>query len=151
MNFTQTHLFGVIFKVPKSVLERSFQTYMQEKEVREATQIGASNSVPREADKWETLKAIRMLEKTIHVTERKLYDIMMNGTIRPEGIPQMVKLDVNRASDQLFNDLGFDELDVRYNTRRLNLVEDGDYKALMAEELAISDEFLANKEKAVAE
>jgi hypothetical protein len=123
---------------------------MKEKAVKNATQIGPT-SFQRDVDKWDVLKAIRILEKSIHNTERKIYDIMTRQTIRPQGIPHLVKLDINKASDNLFNEFGFDELDVRYNAKRLNLVNDSDYKALMAEELEVSDKWLMQQDARVVD
>jgi hypothetical protein len=62
------HLFGVIFKVPKSVLERSLKMYMADPEVRAATMIGIADE-HRDMDKWQVLKGLRKLENSIHATE----------------------------------------------------------------------------------
>jgi hypothetical protein len=62
------HLFGVVFKVPKSVLERSLKMYMADPEVRAATMIGIVDE-NRELDKWQVLKGLRKLENSIHATE----------------------------------------------------------------------------------
>ena len=55
-----------------------------------------------------------------------------------------------KASDRIFNEMGFDVLDLEFNVKRLNLQKDQDYKILMAEALETSNKWFADKDEKFA-
>ena len=106
--------------------------YMADPEVRAATMIGIVDE-NRELDKWQVLKGLRKLENSVHATEQRIYGAMFNKSVRPDGLSSIIRLDLVRASDQIFNSEGFDLQDIQSNMKKLGLKDDKDYLDLMAE------------------
>lgn len=46
---------------------------------------------------------------------------MFNKSVRPEGLSSIIRLDLMRASDQIFNSDGFDVQDIQHNMKKLGL------------------------------
>ena len=72
------HLFGVLLKVPKSVMDRSVMAYKADLELRG----NALNSKDRkEIDKESALKAVKILESAVHLTEQRIYGALLKQSV----------------------------------------------------------------------
>ena len=131
------------------MLQRTIEAYKNDADFRAATMF-APNAVNREMTKQQVLECLDILEKAILETEQRLYGIIQKQAVRAEGIPYQIQLNQWKASDKIYLAFGFDEADVRYNIKRLGLVEDQDFKALMAQSLATSDKWFEGKDEAIA-
>jgi len=65
-------------------------------------------------------------------------------------INAVIKVEKLKADDHFFNETGIEEEDVEPSIKRLNMEDDSEFKEIIAEFKAKSDEFLASKKDETA-
>ena len=65
-------------------------------------------------------------------------------------INAVIKVEKLKADDHFFNETGIEEEDVEPSIKRLNMEDDAEFKEIIAEFKAKSDEFLASKKDETA-
>lgn len=65
-------------------------------------------------------------------------------------INAVIKVEKLKADDHFYNETGIEEEDVEPSIKRLEMEEDEDFKAIIAEFKTKSDEFLASKKDETA-
>lgn len=65
-------------------------------------------------------------------------------------INAVIKVEKLKADDHFYNETGIEEEDVEPSIKRLNMEDDEDFKAIIAEFKVKSDEFLASKKDETA-
>jgi hypothetical protein len=79
-----------------------------------------------------------------------MYEMVRTQRIPPQMINAIIKVEKLKADDEFFNTFGLEEEDVEPSIKRLNLEEDPDMKAILAEWEAKSKDFLDSKKDETA-
>lgn len=79
-----------------------------------------------------------------------MYDYVRTQRVAPQMINAVIKVEKLKADDRFFNETGIEEEDVEPSVKRLNLEEDEEYKALVADFQKKSEEFLTAKKDETA-
>ena len=95
-----------------------------------------------ELSKKQVLEAVEIMEKAKYDVQMRMYDFVKMQRDHPALINARVRSEELKQSDILFNKTGIEEADVEPSINRLELGEDPEYKKIVDEWKAKSDEFL---------
>ena len=140
-------------KVSKEACQKSYKSYLMDFEKR-TTYEEEMDTVrdPRketELSKKQVLEAVEIMEKAKFDVQLRMYDFVKMQRDHPALINARVRSEELKQSDILFNKTGIEEADVEPSINRLELGEDPEYKKIVDEWKAKSDEFL--KARAIEE
>lgn len=124
--------------MPKTVFEKSMQTYMMEPEkrtifeeemqkLREEFRTHTLQELTRE----QCLDSVQKLEVAKFEAQKKMYFIVKQQKMQPAMINALIKVEKLRADDQFFNDTGIEEEDVEPSIKRLDLEKEPEYIAIV--------------------
>lgn len=74
-----------------------------------------------------------------------MYELVRRQQLAPSVINNVIKAEEMRAQDLFFNETQIEEADVEPNVERLGLLEDPDFKAIIAEYEKKSAAYLQSK------
>lgn len=147
----QANLYQAL-KVPKSVFEKSMQTYMMEPEKRtifeeemQKLRDKYRDRKVEELTREQVLSSIEKLEMAKLEAQKKMYMIVKTQKLQPQMINALIKVEKLKADDQFFNETGIEEEDVEPSIKRLDMEKDEAYTAIIEKYAALSKAFLEEK------
>lgn len=106
--------------------------------------------VSRELTREEVISSVSHLEQAKFDAQKKMYEFVRTQKVAPQMINAVIKVEKLKADDHFFNETGIEEEDVEPSIKRLGLEEDAEFKEIIADFKAKSDEFLASKKDETA-
>ena len=144
--------------MPKQVFEKSSQVYLMDPDKRtiyeeEIQQLRDSlrDRPPQDLTREQILDSVRRLENAKFEAQKKMYEFVRSQRVAPQTINAVIKVEKLKADDTFFNETGIEEEDVEPAIKKLNLEEDEEFKGIIDEFKAKSDEFLAGKKDETAQ
>lgn len=98
----------------------------------------------------ECIDSVKRIEQAKYDAQIKMYNLVRTQRIPPQMINAIIKVEKLKADDEFFNATGIEEEDVEPSIKRLNLEEDEELKAIIAEWEAKSKAFLDEKKDETA-
>jgi len=154
--FMKARLYTAL-KVPKDVLNKSAHAYMQDAANRETfyNALGAlrdelSGQQPQDLTRDQCLDFVRRIEAAKFADQQRLHELVVNKKIASHMIGMYVKCSKIKEFDTIFNETGVEQEDINRSMKKLNLLEDEEFKTIIAESKKKSEEFLASKKDETA-
>lgn len=138
--------------MPKSVFEKSMQTYMMEPEKRtifeeemQKLRDKYRDRKVQELTREQVLSSIEKLEQAKLEAQKKMYMIVKTQKLQPQMINALIKVEKLKADDMFFNDTNIEEEDVEPSIKRLDMEKDEAYTTIIEKYAALSKAFLEEK------
>lgn len=144
-------------KVPKDVLNKSAHEYLQDAEKRETyyNALGAlrdelNGTQPQELTREQCLEYVRRVETARLENQERLHELVVKKQIASHMIGMYVKCSKLKEFDTIFNENGIEQEDINRSMKRLNLLEDEEFKSIVADSKKKAEEFIASKKDETA-